>query len=93
MAKKTSKAPIFTKAPPKYVLIKKSYNTEESYTINHSSLRAVELQTQLAAGHLNMIQSATIGCQVWVVNGMGECVAVLDKDGGCDSDVVEVEVR
>jgi hypothetical protein len=75
-------------------MIKKSYSDEESYTVARSSLSAVELQTELAAGRLNMIQSATVETQVWVIDGTGFRVAMLEKDGGCmDGVKIEVEVR
>ena len=81
----------FSKAS--YLSIKKTISTEECYILK-TDISPEALELGLRTGNFNIVQVATVEPMMWVVDGQGKRIAILEKDGGgTDAEKVEIQVK
>lgn len=77
----------------KSISIKKILTCEEIFEIENTDLTAKELKKGLSSGKFNIIQNNVLEPYLWVVNGEGIRVALLQKDGSVSGEKATVVVN
>ena len=82
-----------------YLTITKTTKNTECYTIIDIhptyiyNVNAEQIKKDLEIGTVNLTQHGIIEPYLWVVNGKGERIATLSKQGGDSSEDIIIEVK